>query len=189
MEEKRHDYWTKWIENKSPEEIAKMLADIEYESEHDGLTGLLNRKGWNRQLSNFEVLSDREGKELSFLIIDINDFKRINDSFGHNVGDEVLQFVSRIFKSVDRSSDIQARIGGDEFAILLPFTNFEEAEKLKDRIIHKMTEEIDELPDNNNLVKVNPSVSIGTGTRKPYGDSTIAIKQADDNMYTIKRNK
>jgi diguanylate cyclase (GGDEF)-like protein len=99
-------------------EEEKILA--EYQAIHDGLTGLYTHKHFKEKLEKEMNRAQRHGSELSFLMCDIDHFKRINDTYGHPVGDEVIKAVVRTINENTRSYDIVARYGGEEFAILLP---------------------------------------------------------------------
>ena len=85
----------------------------------DSLSGLSNRNSLNEYLDRLILTSKRIKKEFAFLYLDIDHFKSINDSLGHNIGDELLQSISLLFKKILRPSDFIARIGGDEFVIII----------------------------------------------------------------------
>lgn len=181
----RGDHWTLWLENKSSQEIGEKIAEFEALAERDPLTSLLNIRGWNNLLRTYTSLADREGETLAFLVLDVDDFKNINDTFGHKAGDLTLKFIANILRENGRQSDMEARIGGDEFAVMLPFADQNDAEIVKQRLTNLLQEMInDEL-----LRKMNLSVSIGVGIRQPYGSVEQAINDADENMYHIKRNR
>jgi PAS domain S-box-containing protein len=90
---------------------------------HDGLTGLPNRTLLHQRLREAMVEAGRTGTLAALLLLDLDGFKRVNDTFGHHVGDQLLQAVARLLSGVVRSSDTVARLGGDEFAIVLPETH------------------------------------------------------------------
>ncbi|MGB0953713.1 MAG: diguanylate cyclase [Planctomycetota bacterium] len=117
-------------------ESHRAQRELEELSRRDPLTGVLNRRGLT---SSLEVEVDRRrrsGTEMQALFLDLDDFKKINDVYGHSIGDEVLMSVSRLIRETVRASDHVARIGGDEFLIILPNTNREEARPVADKI-HK----------------------------------------------------
>ena len=100
----------------------------------DPLTQLLNRRGLQRMLSRELEISGREGANLSVILLDLDNFKPINDTFGHAVGDIVLQEISKVLKNTIRVTDYVSRIGGDEFIILLPNTRLAEGVHFSERI-------------------------------------------------------
>jgi diguanylate cyclase (GGDEF)-like protein len=104
----------------------------------DELTGLYNRRFFNEQLERELHRARRYGQPFSLLMIDIDDFKVINDNHGHPVGDAVLRELTRIMKAYLRSEDIAARYGGEEFVILLPHTDLEGARAFGERLLDKV---------------------------------------------------
>lgn len=100
----------------------------------DALTGLLNRRYLEERLTEEIKRSNRHGFPMSFLMIDVDEFKSYNDSFGHTEGDKALQMVGTCLKETLRGADVAARYGGEEFSILLPQTNSAEAEVIAERI-------------------------------------------------------
>ncbi len=107
---------------------------LEHESSHDPLTNLLNRRAYT-DLAEYEVKrSSRYDTEFALILLDIDHFKRINDTFGHKMGDEVLIKLARILSSTVRKTDSVFRIGGEEFVVLCPHTNAEGAYRLADML-------------------------------------------------------
>jgi diguanylate cyclase (GGDEF)-like protein len=100
----------------------------------DPLTGLLNRRYLEQRLAEEVQRSQRQGYEMSFMMIDIDDFKLYNDLNGHQAGDLALEMTARSLKSVLRSADVASRYGGEEFSILLPQTSLAEATAIAERI-------------------------------------------------------
>ncbi|MBV8621320.1 MAG: bifunctional diguanylate cyclase/phosphodiesterase [Curvibacter sp.] len=99
--------------------LSRTLAELEYYAMHDPLTGLYNRRQFNNVLEYEFGRSERHGHEFALLMLDLDDFKDINDTYGHQVGDEALRGVAEILRQHTRKGDIAARLGGDEFAVLL----------------------------------------------------------------------
>jgi diguanylate cyclase (GGDEF)-like protein len=105
----------------------------------DELTGLLNRRGTTERLNQAYSLSRRHGTSLSLAMIDLDDFKHVNDTEGHATGDDVLRGVARVIASVLRESDVAGRLGGDEFVIALPHTDLGQAEICMTRLLAAMS--------------------------------------------------
>ena len=160
------------IERKSSEEKIKHL------SFHDALTGLYNRAYFEEELERYNF---PRYYPLSIVMLDVNGLKVINDTFGHQEGDRLLQHLSQILTSVSRQGDILARIGGDEFAILLPSTTSEEAHKFCQRIKKACQQ------DKIELIYLRPNISLGHATQEgKYKDVNSLLKVADRNMYQDK---
>ena len=125
----------------------KAEADLQYLADHDTLTGLANRRGFNRRLEQEMAAARAEGKGLTLLILDLDRFKEINDQFGHAAGDALLKTVSICIAGVLDDRQTLARIGGDEFGILLPgLTDPALAERIAENILQAFRVE-NERPD------------------------------------------
>ncbi len=160
------------IERKQAEERIKHL------SFHDALTGLYNRSYFEEELERYNF---PRYYPLSIVMFDVNGLKVINDTFGHSEGDRLLQHISQILTSVSRQGDILARIGGDEFAILLPSTTLEQAHNFCERI-KKVCQQ-----DKIKPIYLRPNISLGHTTQEgEYKDINSLIKEADRNMYQDK---
>lgn len=150
----------------------------------DALTGLVNRHNFITHAEQVFVGSKAKKSPLAVLFIDIDDFKKINDTYGHAFGDTVLIRLARLLKDNLRTVDILCRYGGEEFVILLPRTDTTTAESVSSRIISQVNEL---------RFAENPgfrfSLSIGLAALPPYGDQTLTdcIEQADCAMYEAKR--
>lgn len=146
----------------------------------DPLTNTFNRRYLDLALQKEVNRSERYEKQFSLAIFDIDDFKKINDSYGHVVGDEVLQAFAQHIKSLIREEDILCRFGGEEFLIILPETEMTGAMQLCDRIRTSFKEKI--LID-----KACISFSAGIASYPECGkDSTSLIRQADKALYEAK---
>jgi diguanylate cyclase (GGDEF)-like protein len=101
----------------------------------DWLTGLHNRRYFEETLADHVESANRYGRELSLILFDIDGFKQINDTRGHEAGDEVLRQFADLLKTTARKADIVCRFGGDEFAVILPETNRASAERFAERVL------------------------------------------------------
>lgn len=111
-------------------EIAR-LRELAYADE---LTGLGNRRGFERQLEKCLAYADRYGGPVSLAVADLDGFKEVNDNHGHPIGDDVLRTIGALFRSALRGADYATRIGGDEFALILPNTSGDEAAEASERL-------------------------------------------------------
>ena len=122
----------------SSKALSKTMSELEYYSTHDPLTGLYNRRYFNEMLEYEVGRSERHQHEFSILMLDLDDFKDVNDTYGHPCGDTVLRGLAEVMHSVMRMGDLATRIGGDEFAIILTETGREGgkvvAEKLRNEL-------------------------------------------------------
>ena len=157
------------IERKSSEEKIKHL------SFHDSLTGLYNRAYFEEELERYNF---SRYYPLGIVMLDVNGLKVINDTFGHSEGDRLLQHLSQVLTSASRQGDILARIGGDEFAILLPSTTSEEAHNFCERIKKACQQDIIK------PIYLRLNISLGHTTQEgEYKDINSFLKEADRNMY------
>lgn len=160
------------------EEINKVLLDL---SIRDGLTGLFNHRHINEYLKTELARARRHEKSFSVLFLDIDNFKRYNDQYGHIQGNTLLREMSLVLKSCMRDSDLAARYGGEEFVMVLPETPKQSAEKLAGCVLNQIARHSFSGP------KVTTTVSIGVATYPSDAiDSTDIIKAADEAMYQAK---
>lgn len=158
-------------------------AHTRHVAEHDHLTGLPNRLLLHTQLTDAIARSHRSGRQVAVLMLDLDHFKRINDSLGHHTGDELLKAVSQRIKSCVRDTDTVARMGGDEFVVVLPdLTDTEIADDIAVKIISRVMAPIQLGPYE---LVVTPSIGI---SRSPSDGSnaTLLLKFADAAMYRAK---
>ena len=164
------------------EEIAAGISKIKAEqvlkelAARDSLTDLLNRRRLSEKIKEQEERKKRYNEPYSFLYIDIDDFKKCNDTFGHREGDKVLKKIGEILKNSLRNTDSAYRLGGEEFGIVLPHLTKEKAKKVAERIKKEIQK------------KLYPShkitVSIGVADSR---DGEDVLKKADEAMYEAKR--
>jgi diguanylate cyclase (GGDEF)-like protein len=171
--------------NKANEEIKRLkqkVKQLQDESNLDPLTKTLNRRALKKYLSN--VCNKQNFKhELHLLIIDLDDFKLINDKYGHIAGDKILIFISNMLKHTLRDGDKIFRYGGEEFIIVLNRINKEQCEIITKRLVDKIS-------SNNLLYKgesIKVTVSIGSTTFKVGDTPESLIHRADEALYEAKR--
>lgn len=148
----------------------------------DSLTKLANRRTAFNSLALQIKLAKRERYDLSIALIDLDHFKNINDQLGHPVGDKVLQIFASLATEQFRSSDIIARIGGEEFLFIFPFTNIEKAQAL----IIDFTDNVKETKVLSKLIGKQLTCSVGVVSAIDYEDEISAITAADRLMYKAK---
>ncbi|MEZ5345449.1 MAG: diguanylate cyclase [Pyrinomonadaceae bacterium] len=160
--------------------LKNKAGEFEQLSVTDPLTGLLNRRYLEERLTEEIKRSDRHGYPMSFLMIDVDDFKSYNDTYTHPEGDKALQLVGQCIKDSLRDADVAARYGGEEFSILLPQTNLEEAKTIAERIRGRI--ESTEFPNR----QVTVSVGV-TGAASSRDTAEAIISAADKALFEAKR--
>ena len=175
--------------NAMAQNLKENFAKVSDMANRDGLTGLYNARFFQEALTRDMERTKRTSRPLSIILFDGDRFKKVNDKYGHPVGDQVLQHVSRIARSVLRGYDVLARYGGEEFIALLSETNQSQALLLAERL-RKMVEQRPLVLDDGDAIKVTISVGVSQA-RAPY-DKKELISQADQALYRAKetgRNK
>jgi diguanylate cyclase (GGDEF)-like protein len=149
----------------------------------DVLTGLINRRYFDRRLAEEIARCNRHNSNLALALFDIDHFKRINDTYGHTIGDKILKELGELILSNTRECDISARYGGEEFALILPETTQIEASELLERIrqlIEQHTFVKEEMP-------VMVTISVGIAQYDPEYTPIDFIEQADAALYRAKK--
>lgn len=159
--------------------------DLKIQANTDALTGLHNRRYFEQALEHYLREFNRSGALLGMLILDLDHFKSVNDNYGHDVGDLVLQEVALRLRSSTREHDIVARLGGEEFAILTPYTTREQLLGIAERFRTM----IELLKINSGKVVLRPTVSIGVATNeKGENNPDDLYKAADLKLYEAKNS-
>lgn len=164
------------------EELKAALIKIQDLAIHDDLTGVHNRRYLTDILHKEKNRADRSGSTFCVAILDIDSFKKINDTFGHSVGDEVLKEFSHIVENEVRISDFFGRFGGEEFILLLTQTNLATAPVFAERI--RALVELSDWPDNPHKLKV--TVSIGITQYHLQENIEDTLRRADAALYRAK---
>jgi diguanylate cyclase (GGDEF)-like protein/PAS domain S-box-containing protein len=152
----------------------------------DSLTGIANRAYFLEQGNQQFQLSKRYGHRLSVMMIDIDFFKKINDTYGHHVGDIALQAMTEICVDTLREVDIFGRMGGEEFAVALPSTAVEGAAMVAERL-RAIIEQADVPIGDGRNIKFTVSIGVAQATREDVSIED-ALKRADEGLYTAKRS-
>jgi diguanylate cyclase (GGDEF)-like protein len=163
--------------------IKSLVEMLEREARIDGLTGLHNRRFFDQRLREEVDRCNRYGVGLALMLLDVDRFKAINDGYGHAVGDRVLVETASVLSTVVRSSDMVARVGGEEFAILAPEQSLEQAVYAAERIRRRLGKTT--IPYKGSELSV--TVSMGVSVRIDKGPDGL-METADLSMYAAKQN-
>jgi diguanylate cyclase (GGDEF)-like protein len=165
-----------------PIENSRLYTEVSEKARIDELTGLLNRRSLDETITSEINRHDRYGGVFSLIILDLDSFKDFNDNYGHLAGDELLKEMGRVIKRSIRGADQAFRYGGDEFAILLPHTRHEAAERVAERVRRRI--------DSNVFGEYRPTTaSLGLTTWPASGkEATQVIASADEALYQAKRS-
>ncbi|MFJ7792566.1 diguanylate cyclase [Pseudomonas sp. NPDC096950] len=161
--------------------LTRANADLLKLATHDGLTGVFNRRRFDEKLAECSLLFKRTGRPFALLFIDVDHFKRINDTHGHAIGDEVLEQLAKLIQHNTRATDFVARYGGEEFAVLLP--EIEEPES-PDVVAEKIRAAIAEARFAT-VGQVTVSIGVGLAELSDSNTSTL-IRRADQQLYQAK---
>jgi diguanylate cyclase (GGDEF)-like protein len=163
--------------------VSRLFNELRKLSLHDALTGLLNRRAMEETLQTRMRSSRRSGEAFVVMMLDLDYFKRINDDFGHAVGDLALKHVSQLLQGALRDIDHLARFGGEEFVVLMPAATLAQAHPVAERLRQMLAAN----PLKHNSLAVNLSVSIGVAEwRGPDDDSPELLRRADAALFQAK---
>jgi len=157
------------------------MQELERQATQDALTGLDNRRRFERDLGKAMARSRRDASTGALLILDIDDFKRVNDSQGHPAGDRLIKEVAEVLRRRTRESDMLARLGGDEFAVILPRCSREEAQIAAEAIAREVREYRSESGE-----PVTVSVGVAVFGDDPRTSAATVFSEADTAMYAAK---
>ncbi|WP_438971271.1 GGDEF domain-containing protein [Methylophaga sp.] len=170
---------------RSTEEIVKLREELEavkHSARSDGLTGLLNRGTFNRELQS---LCHQEDRVFSLALFDLDNFKRLNDTFGHVLGDRVLQFFASLMNDHRDDIHLAARFGGEEMAMIFLHKNLEESFVIAESIREKFAESrLKKKGSNESIGQV--TVSVGVSSYQPQDTPLTLLERADKALYKSK---
>lgn len=122
----------------APADVRALAAELAEQAMRDSLTGLYNRRFFDAALAQNVETARRYGRELSLVLFDLDGFKAVNDTYGHQAGDDILKTFAQLLQKVVRKADVVCRIGGDEFSVILPETGLPSARKFTERVFEVM---------------------------------------------------
>ena len=152
----------------------------------DPLTGLLNRRAFMERMEQEMSRAQREKKPLSFILADIDHFKKVNDTYGHQVGDLVLQRFTRQLSTSARPYDFLGRYGGEEFVVCLPGADGLQAGSVAERMRKQIEDMEIMLPDDARSIRITASFGVAPYAIESAGNVNLLIKKADDALYRAK---
>ena len=172
---------------KTEDEKRRLIDKLEHLSKTDGLTGMINRRALTDSLAYEIDRAKRYHSELALILCDVDNFKAINDTYGHDAGDRTLQALSATLKTLLRKIDIAGRYGGDEFMLILPETTVSGAESLAEKLLSAVRDTELRLPDGKHI-RLSMSIGIAGLEADREGENIDSfVKRADDAMYAAKQ--
>jgi two-component system, cell cycle response regulator len=165
------------------ESLSARSVTLEHEALTDGLTGMHNRRYFDDAMNEYLDQFRKIDKPIGLMILDLDHFKKVNDTYGHDVGDEVLRQIARCLQEFTRYHDVVARLGGEEFAVVAPNMSRESLFKLADRIRHA----ISSLKIKSGNVTLGVTMSIGLAIWDHKETAEELYKRADMQLYQAKR--
>lgn len=168
-------------------EIKKREKELEYEASTDPMTKLYNRRYFMQMGETILKIAKREQKDVSILMFDIDDFKKVNDTYGHKIGDDVIIAIANTLQNASRESDVACRFGGEEFILLLSDTHILGAQVIAQKI-RKEIELLEIALDNDESLSVTVSIGVNIINTQEKDTLQQSIKKADDALYKAKEN-
>lgn len=169
------------------DELRRQLENARAEAMVDPLTGVMNRRGFDANMQQAIEMSLQTSTPLSLVVLDIDRFKRINDTYGHLFGDKVISGLAAVLRANIKGKDIVARLGGEEFGLVLPETDHDGARQLSEKIRRMMElSKIRRLDKNEQIGGI--TISLGVATLAEGEDVTTLMDRADKALYASKEN-
>ncbi|MFO8024474.1 diguanylate cyclase [Thiohalophilus sp.] len=169
------------IDEQALQQANKELARL---GQTDGLTGLYNRRAWEELLSAEFKRSERSGMKSVLVMFDIDHFKKVNDSYGHQAGDEVIRQVAESLRQVKREVDIAGRYGGEEFGVILVDTDIDGGLHFAERLRRAIEQSVVSCGSTD----IRFTISLGLAENGQQGDYVLWLEQADQALYHAKKN-
>jgi diguanylate cyclase (GGDEF)-like protein len=163
----------------------RLAAQVSHQALTDELTGALNRRALRQQAPELVTRAQASGRTLAVLLLDIDHFKRINDTHGHGVGDEVLREVVTVLRSQLRPEALVTRFGGEEFALVVPVRDAEGAQRVAERL--RAAVATHDLPAAGTEPPLRVSTSVGLALLEPEESLESALRRADQALYRAKQ--
>ena len=168
-------------------ELQKALLEsnrrLERLSRTDELTSLANRRHFREEFTRAHEHASRYDRALSIAVLDVDHFKQVNDQYGHDVGDKVLDRIGSLLRSTLRTSDLAARVGGEEFAVILPETHLHEAMVVSEKIRRAIAEDTNGLPGGPTMTV---SVGVASMPHSQFVSKSDMLRAADQALYRAK---
>lgn len=161
-------------------ELESANRALDLQARTDALTGLLNRRGFESQMAFALAMARRSGRPLSLITVDVDHFKKVNDTYGHDAGDEVLRRLALTLQDRLRASDVIARLGGEEFVVLLPDTDLAGAQAIAQALVHAMAQQQDPVVG---TITVSAGVASMRGAQDQGAD---LLRRGDAALYEAK---
>jgi diguanylate cyclase (GGDEF)-like protein/PAS domain S-box-containing protein len=165
-------------------ERERIEARLRYLADHDPLTGVLNRRRFEKELAERVAQASRYGGGGAVLLLDIDNFKEVNDSLGHHAGDAVIRSVAKLLREDLRETDVLARLGGDELAVLLPFAGTEQARGVAGKLVDTVRSH--RVAYKGNHLRVTTSVGVAPISRLRTQSAEELLIEADIAVYEAK---
>ncbi len=165
--------------------LEQKTEKLEDKANHDPLTGLFNKGYMEEQLTYHFELAKRSGNPMAVMFLDIDHFKKVNDTYGHQRGDEVLKKIAHILKEKSRAINVVGRFGGEEFMIIGPISDYKSALYLGERIRTAVEKEV--FSHENTDFNITISIGISVWNSSIASEKDL-VKFADEALYTAKRN-